>query len=68
MKGTSLIDCHRNRAEPVGLMKREQYWKRLTQYIVKDHVTHIYIIMSATCFGPFVPSSSYIYIYIYIYI
>lgn len=46
-------------------MKREQYWKRLIQYIVKDHVTHIHIIMSATCFGPFVSLSGFIYMYVY---
>jgi len=49
-------------------MKREQYWKRLIQYIVKDHVTHVHIIMLATCFSPFyLHQALYIYIYIYIY-
>jgi hypothetical protein len=44
-------------------MKKEQYWKRLIQYTLKDCVTHIHIIMSVTCFGPFVSLSGFIYIY-----
>ena len=49
-------------------MKREQYWKRLIQYIFKDCVTHFNIIMSATCFGPFVPSSGFMYTHTHTYI